>query len=398
MKEKIVLDTNILLESPEILYDGELYTYVIPAIVLKELDELKKKRPELRYSVSLAARHILKNIHKIQVDFHNYQSSLNDESIIDITDKEGGILYTSDLIMTILAIKRNVDVENPIAFIDEGYTGYVELDINDLSEELVNKLYEKNRTNLSKNLVNNHLAEIVHPNEYLIINAGEDYFVYKFEEKLDVYVKCKKLNNVKIKPKDAKQYIAVHSAISDVPLTIIDGVVGSGKTLTAIASAMYRIEQGLSKKIYISRPPLPIDRRYDIGFLPGSAEEKLSGWVGGILSNLEFLYGDDAERIFNEHFKHFPIHQAQGYSIHDAVLIVDEAQLLTVDIAKQVMSRIAHNSKLILVGDEEQAYNINTKAESGFRAIKQKLPSENVEYVKLEKVYRGALAELSLKI
>lgn len=395
---RITLDTNILLENPEILNDGDAYVYVVPAIVLKELDQLKRNRQDLGYSARIAIKYILNNLNKIDIDFNGYEASSNDEKIIEIA-KTTDELYTEDLLMTILAKKQGVKTYNPLSFSDEEYKGYVELLVEDDQEDLVQKIYETNRSNLSKKLIDKYLLEIPSPQEYVIIKHGNFEAIYKLDVKTNTYFKQNGLpKTLKIKPKDIKQHIALLSAISDVPLTIIDGLVGAGKSILGIAAAMHWVEQKNAKHIYISRAPFGIDSRYDIGFLPGSLGEKLSPWMGGVLSNLEFLYNGKSEEIFDLYFRHFPLNMAQGYSIHNSVVIVDEVQFLTVNVMKQLISRIAEGSKLIVLGDEAQTYNTTTRSENGLRLLKKLLPSEHIEYIKLDKIYRGPLAELSLKL
>ena len=152
------------------------------------------------------------------------------------------------------------------------------------------------------------------------------------------------------------------------------------------------------KNIYVTRAPLGIDQRYEVGYLKGDLNEKLSPWVGGIKSNLSFFYKHGADEVFEDKFKHFPVNSAQGYSIHDSVLIVDEAQLLSIDVLKQVISRVADDSKLIVIGDEDQQYNVVPRAESGFRKLKKLLPNKDLEYVRLRNIYRGPLAKLALEL
>lgn len=402
-KETIVLDTNVLLDYPNII-ESEDYKFIIPAISLKELDDLKRKRSDLAYSARTAIKTILKNFNTVEVDFTGYEISTNDEKIIEIA-KQANKLYTEDALMTVLAIKQNISVFNPAEYYNhENYQGYVEHEISEQKEEeLLEDFYGETGSKVSIKVdVVEEVVGYVDPKEYLILRHENQEKIYKKVD--DNFFKRKVVREVKVtdkkslKPKDIYQQTALISAMDeDVPMTIIDGPVGSGKTLLALAAALSLINSGKHRNIYVVRPPLGIDSRFDIGFLPGSMEDKMNPWIGGILSNLEFMYGEaQAKEVFDSYFRHFPVNMAQGYSIHESVVIVDEVQLLSINVLKQIISRVAESSKLILLGDEAQTYNIVAKNELGFKKLKSLLPNKDMEYIKLNKVYRGKLAELSL--
>lgn len=408
--KKVVVDTNILLETPEILQD-KTTTFVIPYTVLKELDDLKRKRYELGYAVRVAVRSILREKDHIifDLDGAEQENSFNDERIIAATKKHEADLYTEDILMTLLAEAQGIQSLNPITQESEKYEGYIELFVEDNMDDLIQSYYSRPATTtkgFNADVLNKYLPRIPAKTEYVLVNYKNTYMFFKYDEENNYYEKLNYKNKkVKIngsgptlEPFDAYQHIALTSACNlDVPMTIIDGKVGTGKTILALAAALHlTYEHQHLEKIYITRPPLGVDSRYDIGFLPGSKEEKLNPWVGGIVSNLEFLYPRGAKELFNEKFEHFAVNTAQGYSIHNAVLIVDESQLLSIDVMKQIISRVAEGSKLILLGDEAQTYKVVPRAEMGYRKLKNLLPMEYVEYVSLRKIYRSKLAEISV--
>lgn len=407
---KIVLDTNVLLETPEILQeDGK--TYILPYTVLKELDDLKRKRYELGYAVRVAARTIMANRDHIIFDFEGSEAegSFNDEKIIGAATRNQAELYTEDLLMTLLAQSRGVETYNPSSDEEkEEYNGYIELHVTEDMEDLIQTYYGRpaiTTKGFDKEVLNKYLPRLPYHNEYVMVYWGDNYLIFKFDAESDYYVKMNyKSRKVKIngsgaelEPLDSYQHAALTSACDmNVPLTVIDGPVGSGKTILALAAALHLKYAHQLNTVYITRPPIGVDSRYDIGFLPGSREEKLNPWIGGIISNLEFLYPRGAEEVFKENFQHFAVNTAQGYSIHNSVLIVDECQLLSIDVLKQILSRVSAGSKLILLGDEAQTYKVVPRAEMGFRRLKHLFPLEDAEYIKLQKIYRGKLAELSV--
>lgn len=410
--QKIVIDTNILLETPEILQERKAQ-YIIPYTVLKELDDLKRKRYELGYAVRLAARIILaekENIIFTEGTQEDY--SINDEKIIATAKRYEAQLYTEDILMTLLAETNDIKVSNPVQEeINTNYNGYYELQVTEDMEDLIQTYFSRTPTTtkgFDPDLIKKYLGKNTTSNEYVILHYDSSYMIFKYNEENNYYEKQNfKAKKVKIngsgpvvEPLDVYQHVALTSACDlNVPMTIIDGPVGSGKSLLGLTAALHLVYANNDiSDIYITRPPIGIDSRYDIGYLPGSKDEKLAPWIGGVMSNLEFLYPRGAEQIFRETFKHFAVNTAQGYSIHKSVLIVDESQLLSIDVMKQIMSRVAEGSKLILLGDEAQTYKVVPKAEMGFRKLKNLLPLSSIEYIKLQKIYRGKLAELSIKL
>ena len=414
-KPVVVVDTNILLEEPEIL-DNEHVHFVIPFTVLKELDDLKR-RPQLRFSARQAIRAITRHLAKITIHGQEIDDSINDDRIIRAAKEVEGELYTEDVAMKLKARANDVKVFDPFEIDNGNYTGYHVLDLADFNGEgtrLYEEIYKSGgfakKTSIPVSLVEGMLPAMPKPSEYLVVKYPKNQegdigeAIYKLDTegnffRRKVMKSVPVSDNSRIVPRDTLQEIAVISATDmSVPATIIDGAVGTGKTLLALSAALNLKKKHNLRHIYVTRPPVGVDSRFELGFLPGNIEEKMNPWLGGILSNLEFLFGEGAEGVFKEHFVHFPVNMAQGYSIHKSVLIVDEAQLLSTDILRQILSRLAEGSKLILLGDEKQSYGVVPRSEMGMRKLKKLLPMDGIEYVYLDKIYRGRLAEISLKL
>lgn len=416
-KQKVVVDTNILLEAPEIL-DNEGIDFIVPFTVLKELDDLKR-RPQLKFAARLAIRAIKRGLEKnsITVTGSELDDSVNDDKIINVALDNGCELYTEDIAMQLKAKASGVNVFDPFEIENGNYKGYHVLDLRDFNgegTELYEKVYKdagfNKRASIPVQLVNKMLQAIPRPSEYLIVKFAKNQegdigeAIYKLDSDGKVFRRkilksVSVSDNTKISPRDTKQEIALISATDlSVPATVIDGAVGTGKTLLALAAALHLKKKHNLRHIYVTRPPVGVDSRFELGFLPGNLEEKMNPWLGGIISNLEYMFGDGAENVFKHNFTHFPVNMAQGYSIHKSVLIVDEAQLLSVDIMKQVLSRLAEGSKLIVLGDEKQNYGVVPRAEMGLRKLKKILPIDGVEYIYIDKIYRGPLAKISLKL
>ncbi len=246
------------------------------------------------------------------------------------------------------------------------------------------------------------------PWDFVITNDGVRDLAYCYNP----YKGIERIDNIpetsKIRIKDAKiftpldiyQKCAVYS-LKEAPATLLTGRFGSGKTLIATAMALSLTK----KKIFITRPPIGISSDYDIGFLPGSKDEKMLEWAGGFLSALNFLYRERQNydtiknKLFFEKFEIIPLNMIQGVSIlEDEVLIVDEVQLITREYMSMILSRMSEGSKLFLLGDLNQTYSTIAKQDSGLFRLQQLMPHEAISWVDLKNIYRNKLTELAIKL
>ncbi|MEM3368591.1 MAG: PhoH family protein [Thermoproteota archaeon] len=299
-----------------------------------------------------------------------------------------------------LKVLNNPDQYKLIEDKKSTYTGYKEIYLldypEDQQEKIVDLIYSTS-SNREKVKVEKDLLEALgvdlNKNEYMILHVDDkNSYIYKkvgeFNLKL-IDVKSLK----KFSLKDNYQKLAYEACINPYTATIIDGPMGSGKTLISLLAAIHFLESKLFRSIKIIRPNIGIDKNYDIGFLPGSIEDKLNPWIGGIITNLTYIFGNEteAEKYMKTYIQNIPINMVQGYSIHDSVVIVDESQFLNMNLVKQIVSRIAESSKLIILYDEKQSYNITEFL--GIKRIISTLPNDLFSYVKLKNIYRSKLTE-----
>ena len=166
-----------------------------------------------------------------------------------------------------------------------------------------------------------------------------------------------------IKPKNKEQNFALDLLMNpDIPLVSIVGKAGCGKTMLAIAAGLEQTI-GLDSKytrLIVSRPVQPLGK--DIGFLPGTLEEKMAPWLRPIQDNLQFLMGND--KITLEMYMQKGVIEVEaityirGRSIANAYIIIDEAQNLSMHEIKTIITRVGEGSKVILTGDIEQIDNV----------------------------------------
>jgi PhoH-like ATPase len=219
-------------------------------------------------------------------------------------------------------------------------------------------------------------------------------------------VSCKaEASSFGIKPRNKEQSFAFDLLFDDdVPLVTLIGRAGSGKTLMAIAAGL---EQTLGfgdhkyKKLVVSRPVQPLGK--DIGFLPGTMEEKMMPWLMPISDNLEFILGN--KQMFKSYLEKGTIEvealtYIRGRSISNAFIIIDEAQNLTAHEVKTIITRVGENTKVILTGDIEQIDNIYTNETSNglTYAIERFKTSHLSGHITFKKGERSKIATLASQL
>ena len=192
----------------------------------------------------------------------------------------------------------------------------------------------------------------------------------------------------------------------DIDIVSLTGQAGTGKTLIATACGLEQVlnstrSQGGYDKLIITRPVQPMGR--DIGFLPGTLEEKMMPWIAPIRDNLEHLFGD--RTALDMHLDQGLIEieamtYIRGRSIANAFMIVDEAQNLTPHELKTIITRVGHGTKLILTGDIQQIDNSYVDAVSnGLTYAVEKFKKYGISgHVSLLKGERSKLATLASEI
>ena len=149
-------------------------------------------------------------------------------------------------------------------------------------------------------------------------------------------------------------------------LVTLVGKAGTGKTLLAVAASLFKtVDENRYTRVLVSRPTLPMGK--DIGFLPGTVEEKLTPWMYPIADNVELIMRKESRT--GRHIRGFrelvdmgilviePLTYIRGRSIHNQYLIVDEAQNLTPHEIKTIITRVGEGTKIIVTGDPYQIDN-----------------------------------------
>ena len=408
---KVVYDTNQLLDHPDLPSEAPC---AVSFMTLRELDSLKR-RPDMKFMAQQAIKGLNFALEKGMVEVLGApdKASLNpaspDEKIILDCLNAGYSFSTQDIGAKVIAKSVGVPVVGSDIEVDYDteYSGYIECE-GDVEYESYFTPIKELQLEEFQEILDVKLKE----NQYCIVNrvvGDPDIWVRKGNGAYKVLQTMKpyKMAGITDTPLDAVQMALLDSIFDPtVPLTIVDGKLGTGKTLISLMGALATVKGQKSyqfyNKIAVTRPNIATDKRFERGFLPGSAEEKDAPWLAGISSNLQFLFEktqkaaleEEASKVFSEYFEIVAMETIQGLSLNGKILLVDEFQLLDRDGLLLVLGRIAQGAKVVLIGDtRNQTYHLN-RGNEGFKLLQPyygKHPLMNM--IRLDKVYRSPLAE-----
>tara|TARA_B100000029_G_scaffold311698_1_gene304204 strand:- start:58195 stop:59421 length:1227 start_codon:yes stop_codon:yes gene_type:complete len=308
------------------------------------------------------------------------------------------ILVSRDINMRVIAdavgltsedFQNNQVVDNSES-IYEGYTTVL------VDDQIIDRFYEKQSVYLDD--------KSLHPNQYvmLVSNANEKKtalgrFVHHAMP-IRQLLKSQKIWG--IKPRNKEQQFLM-DALMDPGIQIVSviGKAGSGKTICAIAAGLEQTIDEMTQqytRVIVSRPVQPLGK--DIGFLPGTMEEKMTPWLMPIQDNLQFLMGNDKVTLDIYMQKGTIEIEAltyiRGRSISNAFIIIDEAQNLTSHELKTIITRVGEGTKIVLTGDVEQIDNVYIDATSNglTHAVEKFKKFELASHVTLHKGERSKVA------
>lgn len=428
MKKTITVDTNLLLDDEKIIFKllNEYEKIIIPITVLKELDK-HKFNPNLSFSARNAIRALkeFKTKYPENIDFpiSDHDISKNDARIIEATKKENADLATKDISMSMIAEAQGVDTILYDVVMNNLFDPYHYIKVEQIYEYNEyfewTRFYEKLEYDRIVELFSTVLGYHLDRESwfFLFIQAeNSDPFIYanhpikKYLTRVDHHshyreMKCD--NGRVIQARDIYQVCAMY-ALKEAPHVLLTGKWGSGKSLLTSA---YALEDN-DKKAFITRPPIGINGKYNIGYVPGDKEEKMVDWLAGFTSSLYYIYGNTngqtdgknsydhvKDTIFHQKYEVLPLNSIQGLSLlDDDMLLIDEVQLISVDYMSMILSRPTENGKLIMMGDLGQSYDVVKPSESGLLKLLRALPHRSMAYVRLENSYRSDILDLADKL
>ena len=413
-----VLDTSVLLSDPKALFKFKEQEVVIPIVVI---DELEKKRhdPEIGYYARQALRHLddLRVQHErldfpmevgdgglLRVELNHIDQSVlpagfqlgdNDSRILAVAFNLASEGYdvtvvSKDLPMRVKASAlgmaadeyRNDNVK------DSGWTGISELS---LSGDEMNDLYD---TEVIKHTDVANLPV----NTGLIISSERGSALGRVEKGGKVRLVRGDRDVFGVHGRSAEQRLAIDLLLdSDVGIVSLGGRAGTGKSAMALLAGLETVlERRQHKKIIVFRPILAVGGQ-ELGYLPGSENEKMNPWGQAIFDTLGALVSKEViEHIVDRGLLEIlPLTHIRGRSLHDAFVIVDEAQSLERNTLLTVLSRIGQNAKVVLTHDVAQRDNLRVGRHDGIAAVIESLKGHSLfAHVTLTRSERSAIAAL----
>jgi PhoH-like ATPase len=440
VKKNFVLDTNVLLHDPRSIFGFDDNDIVIPIYVIEEIDNFKRDlstlgrnarqvsryldefraQGKLREGVSIGPDHgtirVIVGERRLPPEKSGTSHTIDDKILavaVEVQDRERDkptVFVSKDTNLRIRADALGlhaVDYDVEGVALDEVWSGVADLEV---SPEDVNDFYG------TGSIPGPGTGDPPPPNAFVVLRDRtnpQHSAVGKYSAAKQAFVqliKTPKEGVWGIRPRNKEQSFALDLLLNDeVRLVTIVGKAGTGKTLLAIAAGLQKtMEDGVYQKLLVSRPIFPLGR--DIGYLPGSVEEKLNPWMQPIFDNVEYLMNlsrseKKAGRGYHELLdlgilEIEPLTYIRGRSIPNQYIIVDEAQNLTPHEVKTIITRAGDGTKIVLTGDPYQIDNPYVdQTNNGLIHVVNRFKSERLAgHITMSKGERSPLAELAANL
>ncbi len=414
-----VLDTSVLLSDPSALFRFAEHAVVLPVVVIAEL-EAKRNDPEIGFF----ARKALRNLDELRVqherlDFpisvgdaggslrvelnHSNQSVLpsglqlgdNDSRILAVAmnlaaDGLDVTVVSKDLPLRVKAASLGLAAEEYRAelAVDSGWTGMADVRLS--SDEMAT-LYDREvlRSPVVRDLPVNTslvihsdrgsaLGRVVGDDEIALVRGDRDIFG--------------------LHGRSAEQRLAIDLLMDpQVGIVSLGGRAGTGKSALALCAGLEAVlERQQQRKIMVFRPLYAVGGQ-ELGYLPGDASEKMNPWAQATFDTLGSVVSQNVldEVIDRGLLEVLPLTHIRGRSLHDAFVIVDEAQSLERNVLLTVLSRIGQNSKVVLTHDVAQRDNLRVGRHDGVASVIETLKGHGLfGHITLTRSERSAIAAL----
>ena len=414
-----VLDTSVLLSDPRAISRFDEHEVVLPVVVVTEL-EGKRHHPELGYFARTALR-MLDDLRikagrldapvpvgesggTLRVELnHTDPMSLpagfrlgdNDTRILAVAKNlanEGNVVtvISKDLPMRVKASACGLDAQEYRAelAVESGWTGMSELEI---SVEEMDHLYEYGRLELSEaaELPCHTGLKLLSPRGSGLGRVGADKQVRLVRGDRDAFG---------LHGRSAEQRIALDLLMDpDIGIVSLGGRAGTGKSALALCAGIEAVmERRQQRKVVVFRPLYAVGGQ-ELGYLPGSEAEKMNPWGQAVFDTLSALVSREVvEEILDRGMLEvLPLTHIRGRSLHDAFVIVDEAQSLERNVLLTVLSRIGQNSRVVLTHDVAQRDNLRVGRHDGVVAVVEALKGHPLfAHVTLTRSERSPIAAL----
>jgi PhoH-like ATPase len=414
-----VLDTSVLLADPAALKRFDEHEVVLPIVVVTEL-EAKRAHPELGYFARSALRRLdeLRVQHgrldspvavgtaggSVRVELnhsdqavlpHGFQLGDNDSRILAVAlnlRAEGAdvTLVSKDLPMRVKASSVGLPAEEYRAelAVESGYTGMSELEV---PADVIDDLYDDTSVDVpaARDLPchfglrllserGSALARVTPGKQLRLVRGDREAFG--------------------LHGRSAEQRIALDLLLDpEIGIVSLGGRAGTGKSALALCAGLESVlERRQHKRVVVFRPLFAVGGQ-DLGYLPGSESEKMQPWAQAVFDTLGALTSGDVidEVLQRGMLEVLPLTHIRGRSLHDAYVVVDEAQSLERNVLLTVLSRVGANSRVVLTHDVAQRDNLRVGRHDGVVAVVEKLKGHPLfAHVTLTRSERSPIAAL----
>lgn len=431
----VVLDTSVLLYDKKSLEHFENCTVHLPLIVLDELDRFKESPgllgenaryvnrflDELRThgklsegvplskgsSLVVSLRHPDNpKSHDLDLDYGDNRILLHGLQIQSDNPDNTVRIVTKDINLRVKADAVGLEAEdyNRDYLADDAWAGVESVTVDD---DLIDKIYRDRQLEVEEfPEVPVNLLGFVH-NTFLTVKSTSGskkstLCRWNAIEKKMQLIDDANFSDIKFKPRNKEQKFAMWALLSkEVKLLSITGLAGSGKTFLALMAAIHQIETGEYDRLVITRNMEPVGR--DIGYLPGTVDEKMAPWLAPILDNMRCQFRDPLKfEAMQEkgQIEIAPLTFIRGRTFTNSIIMVDESQNASIHELKTIITRVGEGSKVILIGDTDQIDTpyINRQT-NGLSIVSKKMrASKLTAHIHLPSGVRSSLATEAGKI
>ncbi len=413
-----VLDTSVLLSDPRALFRFAEHAVVLPVVVITEL-ESKRNDPEIGYFARQSLRILDEmRIEHERLDFPipvgdggslrvelNHSSPSVLPSGLQLGDNDSRILacaanlandgvavtvVSKDLPLRVKAASIGLDAQEYRAelALDSGWTGMSELSLgsNDMA-----KLYEHEAMTTPD-------VEGMPVNTGLVIHSERGSALGRVVGEREVKLVRGDRDVFGVHGRSAEQRLAIDLLLDpEVGILSLGGRAGTGKSALALCAGLEMVlERQQHKKIMVFRPLYAVGGQ-ELGYLPGDQGEKMNPWGQAVFDTLGSVVSDNVleEVVDRGILEVLPLTHIRGRSLHDAFVIVDEAQSLERNVLLTVLSRIGQNSRVVLTHDVAQRDNLRVGRHDGIASVIETLKGHPLfAHITLTRSERSAIAAL----
>jgi PhoH-like ATPase len=413
-----VLDTSVLLSDPKAIFRFDEHDVVLPVVVITEL-ESKRNDPEIGYFARQALRYLdeLRVEHE-RLDFpipvgeggtlrvelnHSSQTVLpsglqlgdNDSRILAVAmnlanDGLDVTVVSKDLPLRVKAssIGLAADEYRHELAVDSGWTG---MDDITLGSNQINELYENE-------VLHTRLVQDMPVNTGLVIHSDRGSALGRVTSRGIVKLVRGDRDVFGLHGRSAEQRLAIDLLLDpEIGILSLGGRAGTGKSALALCAGLEAVlERQQHKKIMVFRPLYAVGGQ-ELGYLPGDQGEKMNPWAQAVFDTLGALVSDNVleEVLARGILEVLPLTHIRGRSLHDAFVIVDEAQSLERNVLLTVLSRVGQNSRVVLTHDVAQRDNLRVGRFDGVASVIETLKGHPLfAHMTLTRSERSAIAAL----